>query len=136
MLGYSNLKELSSFIDYLNALQKLNLLGYFNLKELSSFIGYLNALQKLNLSKIFNLKELSSFIGYLNALQKLYLSKCCNLKELPSSINQLAFQISTYKTSTTCKNYERSKFIYRRIECTQSVSFVKVFQFEIISFIY
>jgi hypothetical protein len=40
------------------------------------------------------------------------------------------------KIFTTWKHRERSPFIYGQIECTQSVSFVKVFQFEMTSFIY
>jgi hypothetical protein len=44
------------------------LLGCSDLKDISSCIGQLNALQDLDLWKCLNLKELSSFIGQLNAL--------------------------------------------------------------------
>jgi Leucine-rich repeat (LRR) protein len=44
-----------------------------NLKELTSSIGQLNALQKLYLAGCSNLKEIPSSIGQLHALQKFYL---------------------------------------------------------------
>jgi hypothetical protein len=59
------------------------------------------------------------------------------LKNLPSSIGQLnALQKKIYKSSTTWKHHDKNTFIYGQIECIQSVSFVRVFQFEIFTFIY
>jgi hypothetical protein len=52
-------------------------------------------------------------------------------------IGQLnAIQIFIDKTSLTWKHHERSTFTYWLIECTQSASFMKLFQLEIIIFFY
>jgi hypothetical protein len=101
------------------------------------------------------LKELPPSIGQLNAHRKLELNGCRHLlanwmhsknlicqgvvtwKKLPSFIDQLnTLQIFIYKTSRTWKYHPKNTFIYGRIECIQSVSFVVVFQFEITSFTY
>jgi len=86
---------------------------------------------------VFQLEITTLFIGQLNALQELGLNGCSNLKELRSSIGQLnTLKFFIYKTSLNWKHLEKNTFIYGRIECTQSASFVKAFQLEIITFIY
>jgi len=103
---------------------------------LPSYIGDLNAFQKFDFLGCSNLKKLHLFIGQLNALQKFYLYECPNLRELLSSISQLnTLQIFIYKIFPTWKHHEKNTFIYGKIKCTQSASFVKVFQLEITTFI-
>jgi hypothetical protein len=67
----------------------------------------------------------------------IWLLRCCNLKET-TLIYWLIECIPNfiYKIFTTWKHHLKNTFMYGRIECTQSVSFVMVFQFEITSFTY
>jgi len=76
------------------------------MKEFSTSIGQLNALQELHLSRCSNLQELPTSIGQLNALQELDLSQCSSLQDLPTSISQLnALQSLIYQGVQAYKIY-------------------------------
>jgi len=103
------LKELSTSIGQLTALQKLNLLGVFCIEggthiyrpiddfarvefviEGTTYIyQVIDVSHQLHLSRCFELKEVPTSIDQLTTLQKLKLSRFFKLKELFTSISQL-----------------------------------------------